>query len=268
MSVPPDDSGREGLRLSKDDPAVRALVEAIRAGDVSSVRQALAERPGLAAARLVDEKGGSGTALHTATDWPGFFANAAQVVAILIDAGADPDSAIEGSWHAETPLHWAASSDDVEVARALIDGGADIEAPGASIAGGSPLDDAVGYGCWRVARLLVERGARVDRLWHAAALGMLTRAEELIARAAPTRQELTDAFWQACRGGERRMAEHLLALGADLNGTPSWGDDTPLDVADAVGDTGRAALLTWLRERGAKHSANPAAERRRDVGTS
>jgi uncharacterized protein len=163
VSVPPEDSGREGLRLSKDDPAARALIEAIHAGDVTSVRRLLAERPGLAA-RLVDEKGGSGTALHAATDWPGFFPNASQIVAILIDAGADPDAAIEGSWHAETPLHWAASSDDVEVARALIDGGADIEAPGASIAGGSPLDDAVGYGCWQVARLLVERGARVDRL--------------------------------------------------------------------------------------------------------
>jgi uncharacterized protein len=166
MSVPPDDSGREGLRLSKDDPAARALIEAIHAGDLGAVRQALAERPGLATARLVDEKGGSGTALHAATDWPGFFANAPQVVAILIDAGADPDAAIEGSWHAETPLHWAASSDDVEVARALIDGGADVEAPGASIAGGSPLDDAVGYGCWQVARLLVERGARGDQLWQ------------------------------------------------------------------------------------------------------
>jgi len=56
----------------------------------------------------------------------------------------------------------AASSDDAEVAAALIDGGADIEAPGASIAGGTPLDDAVGYGCWHVARLLVERGAPVN----------------------------------------------------------------------------------------------------------
>jgi ankyrin repeat protein len=81
---------------------------------------------------------------------------------MLIDAGADPDAAVEGSWHAETPLHRAASSDDVEVARTLIDGGADIEAPGASIAGGTPLDDAIGYGCWQVARLLVARGARVD----------------------------------------------------------------------------------------------------------
>jgi len=248
-----DEPRRPGLRLSEDDPAARALVEAIHAGDVESLRTLLAERSGLASARIVDEKGGSGTALHAATDWPGFFPNGPEVVLMLIGAGADPSAPVEGSWHAETPLHWAASSDDVEVARALIDGGADIEARGASIAGGAPLDDAVGYGCWQVARLLVERGARVDRLWHAAALGMIGRAEDLIAAAAPTQQELTDAFWQACHGGQRRMAEHLLALGADLNGTPSWGDDTPLDVAESI-DTGRQALVTWLRERGAKNS--------------
>ena len=258
MSVLPDDHDRRGLRLSKDDATVRTLIEAIHAGDLDSLRKVLTERPGLAAARLVDEKGGSGTALHAATDWPGFFPNGPEIVRILIDAGADPQAGVEGSWHAETALHWAASSDDVEVARALIDGGADIEAPGASIGGGSPLDDAVGYGCWQVARLLVERGARVERLWHAAALGMITRAEELIASTAATDQELTDAFWQACHGGQRRMAEYLLARGADLNGTPSWGDDTPLDVAESV-DTGREALLTWLRERGAKNSTKPAA---------
>jgi ankyrin repeat protein len=185
------------------------------------------------------------------------FPRGPEVVAVLIAAGADPSAPVEGSWHAETPLHWAASSDDVEVARALIDGGADIEAAGASIGGGAPLDDAVGYGCWRVARLLVERGARVDRLWHAAALGMVTRAEELLAASPPTQQQLTDAFWQACHGGERRMAEYLLALGADLNGTPSWGDSTPLDAADGI-DTGREALVNWLRDQGATKSGEAA----------
>jgi ankyrin repeat protein len=165
---------------------------------------------------------------------------------------------VEASWHAETPLHWAASSDDVEVAQALIGGGADIEAPGASIAGGSPLDDAVGYGCWQAARLLVERGARVDRLWHAAALGMARRVDELLAASPPTQQELTDAFWQACHGGQRRVAERLLELGAELNGSPSWGDDTPLDVADSQ-DTGRQALVNWLRDQGARKSSKPAA---------
>ena len=68
------------------------------------------------------------------------------------------------------------------MADALIAAGADIEARGASIAGGTPLDGAVGYGCWQVARLLVDRGARVDKLWHAAALVMMSRVEEFGAK--------------------------------------------------------------------------------------
>ncbi len=248
----------EGLRLPSGDAVARALVDAIHAGDVESLSRLLAERPGVATARIVDAKGGSSTPLHAVTDWPGYFPNGPEVVRMLIAAGANPNVSVEGTWHAETPLHWAASSDDVEVARALIDGGADIEAPGASIAGGSPLDDAVGYGCWQVARLLMACGARVEKLWHAAALGMLERAEELIAGAAPTPQQLTDAFWQACHGGQRRMAEYLLALGAEPDGTPSWGESTPLDAAESLG-TGREALLTWLREQGAKHSAKASA---------
>jgi ankyrin repeat protein len=245
-----------GISLSKSDPLAQALVEAIHAGEVESLIGLLREHPGLASAELVDEKGGSGTPLHTAADWPGFFPRAPEVVALLIGAGADPNVAARGSWHSETPLHWAASSDDVEVARALIDGGADLDATGASIAGGAPLDDAVGYSCWRVARLLVDRGARVDRLWQAAALGMIARADELLASGSYAQQDLTDAFWMACNGGQRRMAEYLLAHGADLNGRPSWGgDNTPLEVAEVPGDTGREALVTWLREAGAEKSS-------------
>jgi uncharacterized protein len=73
--------------------------------------------------------------LHVATDWPGHFPNGPAVIAMLVGAGTDPSAPVGGSWHAETPLHWAASSDDVAVADALLDAGADIEAPGASIGG-------------------------------------------------------------------------------------------------------------------------------------
>jgi uncharacterized protein len=83
------------------------------------------------------------------------------VVRLLIEACADPNVAVSGMWHAETPLPWAASTDDVDVAAALIDAGADLEAQGGSI--GGPLENAVGYGCWHVARLLVDRGRRLTR---------------------------------------------------------------------------------------------------------
>jgi uncharacterized protein len=197
------------------------------------------------------------TPLHVVTDWPGYFPNGPATVVTLLGAGADPNTPFAGSTHAETPLHWAASSDDVDVAEALIDGGANLEARGASIAGGTPLDDAVGYGCWRVARLLVARGARVDKLWHAAALGMLPRIESFFAGPTqPTPEELNGAFWQACHGGQRRAAEYLLARGADLNWIPPYAPQTPLDSGGVV-DTGREALVTWLRAQGARSAASP-----------
>lgn len=236
--------------LPADDPVAVTLGHAIRTGDTGALQRLLAEDPERASVRIRGRDGGTRTPLHIATDWPGYFPHGPAVVGLLIDAGADPNAPVTGSDHTETPLHWAASSDDVEVAAALIDRGADIDAPGASIAGGGPLDDAVGYGCWHVARLLVARGARVG-LWHAAALGLLDRAAALLdTPPPPTPEQLGEAFWQACHGGQRRMAEFLLARGADPNAIPGYTDHTPLDIAGSL-DTRRQTLVDWLRELGA-----------------
>jgi len=124
-----------------------AVVAAIHSGDIAGLRQLLAKHLGVASAPL----GGmykSRTPLHAVADWPGYFPNGPEIVRLLVDAGADPDARQSGE---ETPLHWAASSDDWHVAVALIDAGADINAPDGSI--GTPLANAVGYGCWDVARL-------------------------------------------------------------------------------------------------------------------
>jgi uncharacterized protein len=224
-----------------DAAAAEGVVAAIRSGDVEALRRMIGEHPQVATARFDGR-----TALHVVTDWPGYFPNGPAIVRLLIASGADPDARADGQ-SGETPLHWAASSDDLDVADALIEAGADIEAPGGSI--GTPLDNAIGYGCWHVARRLVERGARVDKLWHAAALGLLARVEELVA-AGPGPDEINEAFWQACHGGQRRAAEYLLQRGADITAIPGYaGNQTALEAAGSI-DTRRDILTTWLREQG------------------
>jgi ankyrin repeat protein len=233
--------------MRPDDPLAIAGAIAIRTGDLAAVERLLAEHPGVGNEKVVERKGGYRTPLHVVCDWPGYFRNGPAMVKLLLAAGADPNGGAEGWGRQETPLHWAASSDDVDVAEALIDGGADVEAPGGSIC--TPVENAVGYGCWRVARLLVQRGARVDKLWAASGLGMLARTEELLQGA--NAEDINNAFWQSCHGGQRRAAELLRERGADLSWVPEYAKSTPLNIAGGP-DTGREALLTWLREQGAK----------------
>ena len=135
------------------------------------------------------------------------------------------------------------------MAAALIDGGADIEVPGGSI--GTPLANAVGYGCWHVARLLVARGARIATLWQAAALGDGARVDEFLAAdPPPASSDIDAAFWQACHGGQRRMAEYLLARGANINFIPEYSEQSALQAAGGT-DTQRQILADWLKERSA-----------------
>lgn len=233
--------------MRPDDPLAIVGATAIHTGDLAKVEHMLAEHPGLANAQIEGRRGGYRTPLHVVCDWPGYFPNGPAMVKLLLAAGADPNGGAEGWGLQETPLHWAASSDDVDVAEALIDGGADIEAPGGSI--GTPVENGVGYGCWRVARLLLQRSARVGKLWVAAGLGMLARIEELLPGASA--EDVNNAFWQACHGGQRRAAELLRAHGADLNWVPNYAKRTPLEISGGP-DTGREALLAWLREQRAQ----------------
>lgn len=242
-----------GRWVPDDDQAAVELRLAVRAGDVEAIQRLLRNDPTLASAHLVGRGGGSGTPLHLVTDWPGYFPNGPEIVRLLIDAGADPNALTTSqgtlpSPGSETPLHYAASSDDVDVAEALIDGGADIEVPDGSI--GTPLDNAVGYGCWHVARLLVARGARVDKAWHAGALGLLGRLDTILGSDPPA-EEVSKALWHACAGGQRRAAEYLLSRGADLNWEPDYAHGTPLDAASGPG-TRQENVISWLRELGAR----------------
>ncbi len=235
-----------------DDSVAVAAIVAIRDGDVAALARLLEVEPNLAASRLNGIAQGR-TPLHIVSDWPGYFPNGPAVVALLIDAGANPNARSADDEHGETPLHWTASSDDADVALALIDGGADLETPGGSI--GTPLDNAVGYGCWHVARLLAARGARVGKLWHAAALGMPGRLEALLTPETG-HEEISQAFWHAGVAGQRRAAERLLNAGADVNWVPGYAEGTALDAAAGLG-TRQENVIEWLRSRGARSARTP-----------
>jgi len=236
--------------ISTEDPVAVAAAAAIHTGDVATLRQLLGDNPGLARVRLGDDDldGMSRTLLHVVTDWPGHFPNGAATVAVLVAAGAEVDARFRGP-HEETPLHWAASSDDVAVLDALLDAGADIDAPGAVIADGPPLADATAFRCWNVAYRLVERGAQTN-LYAAGALGLMDRLEACYAGGdAPPSDETSRAFWAACHGGRVTAAQYLLAEGAELDWIPPWEPLTPLDTATT---SGSAELMAWLHARGAK----------------
>jgi hypothetical protein len=237
--------------ISAKDPIAMAVVDAIQAGDLVTLQRLLTEHPDLVTCRIGadDPAGSERTLLHIVTDWPGHFPNGAETVKTLVAAGADVNARFVGA-HQETPLHWAASCDDVPVLDALLDAGADIDALGAVIGGGTPLADATAFKQWRVAQRLVERGARAT-LEDAATLGLMDRMRAMV-DAAPGQDVLDRAFWSGCHGGQRDAAEYLLDRSAELNWVAPWEPMTPLDAAER-GEY--EELVAWLKARGAKSAA-------------
>lgn len=234
--------------ISGPNPIDDAAVQAVREGDVPTLRRLIIDNPGLASKRLPHH--GDRTLLHIATDWPGHFPNVGATVAALVDAGADVDAPSIGD-HTETPLHWAASSDDIEALDALLDAGANIEARGAVIGGGTPLSDATAFGNWVAARRLIERGAHTQ-MWEAAAMGLLPRLQAYLDDTNPSSDDITHSFWCACHGNQPETAAILLNHGADINWI-GYDDLTPLDAAERSG--GRE-LSAWLKGRGARTASS------------
>jgi len=98
------------MEVIEDLLLAESVIEAIRKGDVSTLRHILAEHPGLARARIAGDGGAMRTLLHVATDWPGHYPHVADTISALVAAGADVNARFIGS-HSESALHWAASCD-------------------------------------------------------------------------------------------------------------------------------------------------------------
>lgn len=252
------------LHVFEDDELGVAVRSAIQRGDVEALGRLLRDNPGLATATVTRRARGPHAEyvyalIGMSTDWPGHFPNVGATLRLLVAHGADVSARAQRS-HCESPLHGAASTDDLEALDTLLDAGADIDAPGAVIAGGTALDDAVAFGQWRAARRLVERGASMA-VWHAAALGLLDRLEDYFTSGMPAAKHpwggatgatpegaIAIAFWCACHGGQRVAAEYLLTRGGVLDWVSPWDGLTPLDAARRSEATD---VVQWLEGLGA-----------------
>ena len=242
--------------LRWNEPLAVEVTAAVQRGQADRLRRLLGKHPGLARAWVVKdgEAAGERTLLHLFADWPGHRRNPRGIVTVLAEAGADLDASPQGqNGPGETPLHWAASNDDVELVDALLDAGANIEAPGSVIGGLGPIADATAFGGYRAGLRLVERGARTN-IYQAAALGLIDRVQaELTARPGPDPEQTTTSFWAACRGGHQDIAALLLAAGADINWV-GWTGESPHDAALAA-DHGE--LAAWLHANGGHPATGP-----------
>jgi hypothetical protein len=239
--------------------------------DLSRLTTLLAEHPDLATTRMErscgHQKGADPlgyTAMlrfnHQRLGLPRELSGTGAIARALIHAG----GAVNGHpGDQETPLITAASYGDAEVAKVLIEAGADIDAVSAPDSGGAPsstaLKHAAVFGMTEVLDLLVAAGARIDSLEMAAAAGDITgwplhrftlqsrlRAlvfaadhqrleviDQLLAAGTPVNQ--ADAEWQrlplhiAAQNGRPASVRRLLTHGADPNLREPQHHRTPLE---------------------------------------
>ena len=230
--------------------------EILNSRDLTRLARLLAEHPALATARMenwcdhrcADPIGYTAMLRfdHERLGLPRDLPGTGAVARALIEAGAPVDG---GPGDRETPLITAASYGDAEVAKVLIDAGADLEAISAPDSGGVPsgtaLQHAAVFGMTDVVDVLVAAGAKIHSLEMAAAAGDLTgwplhrftrqsriRAlvfaadhqrldaiDRLVAAGTPVNEP--DAEWQrlplhtAAAGGRPASVRRLLAHGAD-----------------------------------------------------
>jgi ankyrin repeat protein len=215
---------------------VKSFQEQVKRGDISAVRAALAEDPSLLNA--TNEAGQNAFLLakyyrqeETAQYLLGLqpkldifsacVAGLKAEVARRIDA--DPSLLGAHSGDGWTPLHLAAFFGHADLAKALLDRGAQVDARSTNAMKNTPLHAAAAGGHTNLVKLLAAHGADV----HARQEGGWT------------------ALHSAAQNGNRQMVEVLLANGSDINAR-AVNNQAALDLALSGGHHEIAALLEEL----------------------
>lgn len=247
-----------GPRL--DTARFEAAVEAVISGDIATLQDMVREDPSLARARSVRPH--HATLLHYVAangvedERQRTPPNAPEVVKALLDAGADVHATADMYGEKCTTLSMLVSSTppaeaglQAQLAEMLIDAGAAMDDwPGTKWQ--PALLTALAFGYLDTAKMLVRRGARVDRLPAAAGLGLA----DIVARLLPDADaaERHAALALACQHGHVDVARLLLDAGEDPDRHNPEGlhaHSTPLHQAALAGHLGVVRLLV---ERGVR----------------
>src|SRR5215472_1433218 len=244
------------LRQARDifgaDPGIarRGLLAATVLGDAEAVREMLAADP--AAAVAMDEERGWPPLLYACySRWPqidpGRQSGMAEVVRLLLDAGASPNTNDGGRLRYRSALRGSVEVNNPGITAMLLDAGAHPDP-------GQPIGDAIAHRDQQCLLLLLSHGARVAGTWalgaavyndNAGAMSLLLEALE--ASGAGAAEQATEALPDAVADASYPVVAALLDAGADPRAT---GEDGVSALRLAV-RAGRDDIVARLRALGA-----------------
>ena len=242
---------RQARDILRADPGItgRSLLAATVLGDADVVREMLAADP--AAAVAIDDARGWPPLLYACySRWPqiepGRAAGLADVVGVLLSAGASPDTNDGGRARYRSALKGSVEVNNPGITAVLLDAGASPDR-------GQPIGEAVGHRDHRCLRLLLAHGARVAGTWavgaavyhdNPGALSLLLDA--LRSSGSDTARMATEALPDAAAHASLPVVAALLGAGAD----PSAEEDGASALRLAV-RAGRIDTAARLRAAGA-----------------
>ncbi len=249
VSASVDGNTHQASEILLADPDIGSsnLLAAVVLGEARRVRDELAADPG-AAVRIDEARGWPPLLYASYSRWhrvePRRAAGIAEVVHLLLDAGANPNTNDGGRRRYRSALKGSVEVNNPAVTEVLLDAGASPD-------DGECIGEAVGHHHLRCLELLLSHGARVAGTW---ALGAAVWADDAVAMAlllnalaksgVGVAEKATETLPEAAADASLAVVEALLEAGADPRAAGSEG--SALRNAVRAGRADTAALLRRL----------------------